>query len=366
MSDALEPLRRDLEEFGAACREDPLYQALVPLLSQRPAALAWLASAEPTQRRPNLILAAIHERVLAGAGGALTDYYPSAGGGRAPDADLPRALDALLEAEAGPLAALVATRRTQTNEIGRCAVLAPALAAVSRDCGERPLALLDFGCSAGLNLGVDRYACDYGAVRLGAHPGPGTPRLACHAVAGAVPPPGALPVIACRAGVDVAPVDLRDPAERRWLQACLWPHDRVRRERFDQAAAIVAAADWPLHEASDGWRAVERWAAALSPGVQPVVFNSWVLAYFTPRERDEHVAALRELVRGRGLAWICAEEELRLGDPGAPPEPDDRVGAAELERATLWWATWRGEDGAPRTRLLAHSHPHGRWVAWRG
>lgn len=139
------------------CPEDPLYVALCRLLATRPAALALLDAAPPVQQRPNLLLAAIHDRVLAGAGGALAAYYPSVGGTHAPDAGLAAAFDGFFAAQAAALAALVATHATQTNEIGRSAVLWPALAALQQAGGGRPLALLDFGCSAGLNLGVDRF-----------------------------------------------------------------------------------------------------------------------------------------------------------------------------------------------------------------
>ena len=56
---------------------------------------------------------------------------------------------------------LMETRRTQTNECGRCALIGPALTWAAQQFGG-PLALLDVGASAGLNLGCDRYFLDYG------------------------------------------------------------------------------------------------------------------------------------------------------------------------------------------------------------
>ncbi len=361
--------QRQFERFAATeCGDDPLYVALCRLLAQRPAALAWLAAAPLTQQRPNLLLAAIHERVLAGAGGALADYFPSRGGERLPDDGLATALDAFLAAQSGALASHCATRSTQTNEIGRCAVLWPALAELAARCGQRPLALLDFGCSAGLNLGVDAYAYVHGDRPLGAPAGDGVPLIPCHPVHGAGP--RALPParIASRIGLDPAPVDLHDAAATRWLRACLWPHDRQRAQRFDQAAEIVRRAGWPVRQADDCSAQIEPWLDSLPPGVQPVVFNSWVLAYFEPAARDAHIERMRALVRRRGLAWLSAEGPgLVLGD--APPSAlpgDARVGAAELANASLWYLSWRDEAGGLRTELLARSHPHGRWAHWTG
>ena len=62
------------------------------------------------------------------------------------------------------LAATLATRRTQTNEVARCAGLLPAFAAVA---GGRPLAQIEIGASAGLNGLWDHYAYEYAGRRRG-------------------------------------------------------------------------------------------------------------------------------------------------------------------------------------------------------
>ena len=356
--------RRQFLRFAdTECGEDPLYVALCRLLAERPATLALLDAAPRPQQRPNLLLAAIHERVLAGAGGALTAWYPSAGGERSADeAALPAALDDLLAREHDALAAHCAQRATQTNEIGRCAVLWPALAQVAAATGGRPLALLDFGCSAGLNLGVDRYRFDHGGERWGADDS-AAPLIPCHPV-GATPPPRLPPArITVRLGLDPAPVDLHDEAAVRWLRACLWPHDRARRERFDAAAAIVRGAGWPVRAEADCAAVIEPWLDTLPAGMQPVVFNSWVLAYFTPAERAAHIARMRDLVARRGIAWLSAEGPgLLLGRPPPAPAADARVGDPEIANASLWWLSLP----AAEPRLLARSHAHGRWAHWTG
>ena len=359
---SLEQRRQQFLRFAETeCGEDPLYVVLCRLLAERPAALALLDGAAGMQQRPNLLLAAIHERVLDGAGGALAAWYPSVGDSRATeDPALPGALAVVLARHHAALAAHCASRATQTNEIGRCAVLWPALAQIAAATGGRPLALLDFGCSAGLNLGVDRYRYSHGAERWGADD-PAAPLIACHPVGGAAPPRLAPARIATRLGLDPAPVDLRDAAAVRWLRACLWPHDRERRERFDAAVAIVRAAGWPVRAERDCAAAIEPWLDTLPGGVQPVVFNSWVLAYFTPAARAAHIARMQDLVARRGIAWLSAEGPgLQLGDLPPAPAADDRVNAAEIANASLWWLSL--PDTAPR--LVARSHAHGRWAHW--
>ena len=51
-------------------------------------------------------------------------------------------------------------RTVQTNEVGRSALLGPAL---TWAVGDEPVQLVDVGCSAGLNMLCDRYRFDYGA-----------------------------------------------------------------------------------------------------------------------------------------------------------------------------------------------------------
>ena len=74
---------------------------------------------------------------------------------------------------------IMSTRRIQTNECGRTAVLAVGLSAAASRLGQ-PIALLDAGASAGLNLRLDRYLLDFGGFgRLG--PEDSSVRVACGA-----------------------------------------------------------------------------------------------------------------------------------------------------------------------------------------
>lgn len=331
------------------CTQDPLYVALCHAVADSPALLAFMDEAPPTQRKPNLLLAALHERVLAGVQHPLRDYYPSVGGTRLPDAELPVLLADFARAEAAALVEHLRTRSTQTNEVGRCAVLWPALAHIASLTGRQDLALLDFGSSAGLNLGVDLYRYDYGSFSLGAQDSPLT--VDCCWL-GEAPAPRSSFRLGHRLGLDPVPVDLRDPAQRRWLRACLWPHDRVRAARFEQAVAL--AGGWELRRAEDCTAAIEPWLDSLPAGVQPVLFNSWVLYYFDAPELARHRAVVERLIRERGLLWLSAEApSARPAGLALPPL------AQGAEPSTLW--TLQSASGA---QALAWSHPHCRWLQW--
>ena len=181
-------------------------------------------------------LAAVHDELLRDPGHALAAYYPTTGGA-GPGPGLGEAFSAFCADRAERLAATLATRRTQTNEVARCGCLLPAFAAVA---GGRPLALIEIGASAGLNLLWDHYAYDYGDRTAGVPSSPLT--IACELVGPHVPPLDPPPV-AWRVGVDLAPVDASDPADARWLRACLWPDQPARQERL--AAALAVAREHP-------------------------------------------------------------------------------------------------------------------------
>jgi hypothetical protein len=57
--------------------------------------------------------------------------------------------------------AIAVRRRTRPNETGHCAVLYPAIAEAARRVSANAVGLVDVGCSAGLNLNVDRAGITY-------------------------------------------------------------------------------------------------------------------------------------------------------------------------------------------------------------
>jgi hypothetical protein len=361
----LDRLARFFVRFAETeCAAEPLYDALCRHAATWPALLVWLEAAPAEQRRPNLLLAAVHDLVLAGTSHPLAAYFPSVGGRRGVDAALPVAFDDFCAQHVDALRAHIATRSTQTNEIGRCAVLWPVLVHLAAVTGRTRLALLDLGCSAGLNLGVDAYRYELGGEAGGAAAAGATPAVACRLVGPRRPPLQApLPVIAERLGIDPAPIDVHDETAVRWLRACLWPHDAARRARFDQAIALARRHRWPVRRESDCTAAAQRWVAALPADVLPVVFNSWVLTYFGADALARHVEAMTALVRHHGAAWISAEEpRLRIGDETVPPLAADAD--AETRHATLWTLMRRGAESLPHAQVLARSHPHGRWLEW--
>ena len=233
------------------------------------------------------------------------------------------------------------TKRTQTNEVGRCATLLPALGSL-----REPLALIEVGASAGLNLLLDRYAYDYGDGRF-----VGDPRaevvLPCRP-RNEVPILQTVPQVVWRLGVDLAPVDLFDEESVRWLQSCVFYDHADRRQRL--AAAIeVARRDPPQVVRGDLVDAIGDMVAEAPSEATIVVFHSAVLAYLS-RDRRERFA---QLMARLPVIWLSNE---------APHVVRSVMDA--LDRPLLGEVHFLlGRNGE---EPLAFTHPHGRWIEWLG
>jgi hypothetical protein len=245
-----------------------------------------------------------------------------------------------LLAERETLAAAMLRRHTQINEPRRCAVLLPALALLPG-----PLAVVEVGASAGLTLLPDRYAYRYVDTSGGERRvGDGAPVLEC-ATEGPVPVPDAVPDIRWRCGLDLAPLDVGDPEDVRWLEALVWPgqHERLQRTR---AAAAVARAHRARIEEGDAVDDLERLVADVPSGMTVVVVSLGTLVYLPGARRQ----LFRDLVQRLGCRSITLE---RLGV--LPDLVPDRRPPAVLAAPCLLTL-----DGAP----LAFASPHGELLAW--
>src|SRR5712691_3854201 len=220
-----------------AAGTSPLYERVAVAVSESGEALRAIEAAPARKRHPTVILAALHDLALAGRAPALAAAYAAADR----DAAAGAAIDTLLRMT-DSVVAIAVRRQTRTNETGRCAVLYPAIAEAARRVGANAVGLIDVGCSAGLNLNVDRVGITYSnGQSLG---DPSSPVQLSSSIVGDRPiPTRAMPEVVARVGVDLDPVDVTDADDARWLHACLWPD---RPERVARLEAEMALARRPL------------------------------------------------------------------------------------------------------------------------
>ncbi|MFI7429422.1 DUF2332 domain-containing protein [Micromonospora sp. NPDC049836] len=291
----------------------PTYERLAVAVAGDVEVLARLGTLPPAKRQPNLLFGVV--RLL---GGPVED---------------PVAFHDFVVATWPAIEAEMRVRATQTNEAGRCAVLLPVLASLPQ-----PLALLEVGASAGLCLYPDRYGYRYGDHLLD-----GAPVLDC--VLDGAAPPQRRPEVVWRAGLDLNPLDVTDPADVAWLDALIWPEHAHRRDRL-RAAAAVAATDAPLLVRGDLVDDLPALAAQAPPDATLVVFHTSVLYQVPKPRRDEFV----EVVRGLAGHWIANEAPDVLTHDGLPAPPGD----AHHNVLAL--------DGTP----LAWTRGHGQAITWFG
>ncbi|MGH7921203.1 MAG: L-threonylcarbamoyladenylate synthase [Candidatus Dormibacteraceae bacterium] len=319
------------EHFLAFSREagaggSPLYEAISTGVAEQLPVLRLLLGAQPGQRRANLLLGAVHLLLAEGAGDRLREWYPDLGGTLPAGLAAAEAFGAFALRHADRIEGVVATHRTQTNEVLRSASLVLALAQLAG-----PVALIDAGCSAGLNLRLDRYRYDFGIGLLGPPDASLVLRSTLRGPGAEVP--SGLPRVVWRAGLDAAPLDPADAETARWLLALVWPEHRDRRQRLASALRIAAAAPARLHQ-GDLLRDLPAVAVGAPRDATLVVQHSAVTTYLAPADRYR----FSELCRSLGAHEISLE---------GPPKGH-------------WTHNLLALDG----RLLARADPHNRFIDW--
>jgi hypothetical protein len=299
----------------------PLYEELARGVAEDRAVLGVLAELPLAKQQPNLLFASVRFRCGLAAG---WDQF------RGWVLDRPE-----------EIVTTILARRTQTNEPARCATLLPLLATLPQ-----PLALLEVGAAAGLCLLPDRYAYDY----TGHHVQPSRPSSApapvflCRANR-STPLPERNIEIAWRAGLDLSPIDVRDPEQTAWLEALVWPGEGNRLQLL-RAALDIARLDPPPLTEGDLRHDLPALAARAPSDATLVVFHTAVLAYL-PDPADR--AAFARTVEGLDAVWIANEA------PG-------NIEAAPADHA---WPS--GFDPFLLTRdrePVAWVDPHGTSIEW--
>ena len=350
-----ERLRRAFLRFAeteAVPQGSPIYEALCHVVAGDELLLDVASEAAPGQPVPNLLFGAVHAVLEEHPQAELAAYYPSHSGRgsedtRALDVGLGEAFRAFVVDQRDEVVEILHTRLVQTNEVRRSAVLLPVFATVEAEAGGAPLALIEVGASAGLNLLVDRYGYRYSATPAG---DPASPLVLETEVRGGEPPIARVPRIVSRLGLELNALDVRDPADMRWLRSLVWPEHEQRREILEAAIAL-AQDDPPEVRTVDVFEALPGAIAKAPAEAAVVVFATFVLNQFSPEMRERLRAVLLEASRVRDVYLVVVGFAEWFGDE----RPAD--GSAPVHLATL-------QGGAGQVRRLALSSPHGWWIDW--
>jgi hypothetical protein len=347
-----ELVRRFRAHSETALPRAPLNSALCSAIAADRSLSTLLGHAPPNQQLPVLLLATIHDRLLAEPDHPLAAWYPNLTiDPRDPlDPELSNVLSDFVHERSPAILHLLETRRVQTNEVGRCALLLPAFELVSNDVG--PLVHIDVGTSAGLTTLLPHLAFRYDD---GPTIGDSDLVIEC-GTRGTGPTPTSIPVVAAAVGLDRDPLDPTDSDDARWLQACCWPDQTDRFQRL-AAAISIAGEHPPTVVRGDAVDDLALLVAEADDIAHPIITTTWVLNYLDTVARRGFVERLDELGRTTDISWVSAESPALTTEL---PHPADLAGE---DITALTVVTWR--DGERRIRSLATCHPHGYWLHWR-
>ncbi len=251
----------------------------------------------------------------------------------------------LVQARIDEVTRLMQSRRTQTNEVGRCATILPALP-------RGRLALVEVGASAGLCLLLDEFAYQYGDTRLGSEHS--TVRLTC-AVTGSPPIPKSMPEVVWRAGMDLNPLDVHDEDDVRWLMSLVWPEHDERRQRLAAAIAIGQSKELNLHR-GDLVSDLPALLVEVPREVTLVIFHSAALVYLSKEDCRKFANVLAEASKQRDIVWVSNESATVI--------PEITATAPPIEPSQKLLGRTRFTNGDRQDEFLAIAHAHGAELDW--
>jgi hypothetical protein len=338
-------LAEDFRRLSETGRIDhaPLFEHAAARVAEDQELLAIAASVN-TGQPAYLFFGALHYLLLGGIEHQLGRYYPSLTESPLPAQEAYPAVRDFALQHADDIREIVTTHHNQVNEVGRTAALLPAFSEAARRGGRQPLAIVEVGCSAGLNLCFDRFHYDYGPVQWGDPISPA--RVTCRLEDGRPPLlEDGLPQVGYRIGLDINPIDLTDPAAARWLLALTWPDHRDLSELQRNAIAVLQQ-DPPRLVRGDALE-LPHLLADVPQDLRLCVYQSYMLNQLPPEAQQRFIELLAEESARRPVYFISM------------------AGAGTgLRRSRVDLHIWT--NGRHESQQLVEGHSHGRSIKWLG
>jgi len=233
---------------------------------------------------------------------------------------------------------LLHTKIVQTNEVRRCAYLYPIFGLVYEQT-KKPLALIEIGTSAGLQLLWDQYGYRYD--ESGIYGNVDSELVISAEVIGVNRPvfsPNSPPVSA-RIGIDLNPIDLTNKEEKIWLRSLIWPEHVERVELFEKAASMMNQV--PVHLVQgDGVLLLAELAATVPHDEVLCIYHTHVANQIPDETKDALLLKIKRLGDVRDVAHIynnIFDTDLHL---------DSYI------------------DGVEVKQIIGKADSHGRWFTW--
>ena len=320
----------DFEAWADHAGDSPLYQFLARRIAED-GEVARIAEEIENPASQNLLFAAV--QFLLDGHEPLAEFYASRTAAPAsPDRAWEPFASFVLE-HRDRILEIGRTRRTQTNEVGRVAAMLPVIMSEADRLGE-PVHVVEVGSSAGLNLCLDRFRYDIAGTIFGQS------ELTLKVESrGGIEVPTRAPYVQRRVGIDLAPIDIDDPDDVRWLEALIWPEQHERRRRLRHALRIRRTVQIETI-AADASVAIGAALHSLPTGGPAIVFHAFAWNQFDDDARSRFDDAMSRAAGRRSLSRIGFEY---WDDQSEWPQI--RVGITSSEASPV-----------------AEAHPHGAWI----
>jgi hypothetical protein len=321
------------------CRgSSSLYEHLAERIADDAELLRLAAHSNVGQPVPNLFLGAVHYLLLGGIRHPAAEYYPSlVDDPREPSAAFVE-FKAFCERYEHEIIPILQGKLVQTNEVRRCAYLYPSFCYIYRITG-KPLALIEIGTSAGLQLLWDRYSYSYGTGGTYGNR-PSSLEIAAEIRGNTFPPLfEQSPPVTSRVGLDLHINHVTDPENFLWLRALIWPEHHERVYCFDQAVSCLKGQSLELIE-GDGVSLLPTIASGVAKDATLCIFHTHVANQIPRESKLKLEEQIRELGRQRDVFHLYNnmwDGDLHL---------DYIVGGQEYKNT------------------IAKTDGHGRWFEW--
>jgi len=329
--------------FGATeCKgSSTLYEHLSEKIAHDDELLQLASHARQGQPIPNLFLGAVHYLLQDGKDHELREYYGSVvSSPRHVATVFPFFRDFCLTYKQ-EIISILENKLVQTNEVRRCSYLYPAFCYVYEKTN-RPLAFIEIGTSAGLQLLWDQYGYAYSSDNE-VYGEARSELIIRSEPRGGVPPciRKQSPPVAARIGVDLHINDLGNRDDYLWLRSLIWPEHTERVATFEGASRCLQKQSIQLIE-GDGITLLPEIARGLPRDSVTVVFHTHVANQIPTADKHELTERIAALGEGRDIFHLYNN----MWDAGRLHLDYYLAGNAYHE-------------------ILAETDGHGRWFQWK-
>lgn len=331
----------------------PFYSFINKGISKEPALLRLAQKTPYRQPIDYLFLGSVHYLLLQNPSEELAKYYPSITDKfeKRDEYLMPLFKDFCLKHQ-DEIEQLLTSKILQTNATNRCSYLMPIFNLISQENKGKPLALLEIGTSASLNLYFDAYQYEYLFQNSKKSFGSANAKVKVQTQIREefFPSFGEMATIERRIGIDKNPLDLTQPENALWLKSLIWPDHLKRFKRLSGAIELVQKD--PKVELIKGSSIDEfdQVVKGINKDLTLIIFHSHVLYQFLDKDRQDFWNWLDKLGQERDFYYVGAEEFKSW---------NERFNTKEVAVGKTTYI-----DGQKKSKLVAQTNGHANWIKW--